>query len=220
MDYVAYILSTQNQDAAMPIHTCRTSDGKTGYQWGEKGTCYPDRADAEKQAQAAYANGYTGKAKIPGSLYVQVTPDREGIRFVRRAQKFLGLKEYEPKYEPHVTVMYSREAGVSDAIVTEILAAETEFMGRVTQIMGWPGHDGKGWVVLCLRSQGLDRLHAKLKLMGARHSFPVYEPHITLAKGVFIEGAMVERVAEFNQMLIDDPVYFLFDSPVFDEVED
>lgn len=29
-----------------------------GYQWGQHGTVYPSRRGAEKQAQAAYANGY------------------------------------------------------------------------------------------------------------------------------------------------------------------
>ena len=41
----------------MPIHKV-TKNGKTGYQWGNHGKVYKDRADAVKQAQAAHANGY------------------------------------------------------------------------------------------------------------------------------------------------------------------
>lgn len=44
----------------MPIHSCTLPDGGSGYKWGDKGVCYPTRAQAEKQAEAAYANGYTG----------------------------------------------------------------------------------------------------------------------------------------------------------------
>lgn len=37
----------------MPIHKV-----KGGYKWGKHGKTYPKRADAAKQARAAYANGY------------------------------------------------------------------------------------------------------------------------------------------------------------------
>jgi hypothetical protein len=43
----------------MPIHEC-TENGKAGFKWGEHGKCFPTRAEAEKQAAAAYANGYAG----------------------------------------------------------------------------------------------------------------------------------------------------------------
>lgn len=45
----------------MPIKSCKLPDGGSGYQWGS-GKCYASRADAEKQAEAAYANGYAGDA--------------------------------------------------------------------------------------------------------------------------------------------------------------
>ena len=40
----------------MPIHKV-----KGGYKWGAHGKVYKSRAGAEKQARAAFANGYTGK---------------------------------------------------------------------------------------------------------------------------------------------------------------
>ena len=36
---------------------------KGGYKWGSKGKVYKTKAAAEKQAKAAYANGYKGKKK-------------------------------------------------------------------------------------------------------------------------------------------------------------
>lgn len=36
---------------------------KGGYRWGQHGKVYKNRAEAEKQARAAYASGYRGKAK-------------------------------------------------------------------------------------------------------------------------------------------------------------
>lgn len=32
-----------------------------GYKWGTSGKTYPTKAQAERQARAAYANGYKGK---------------------------------------------------------------------------------------------------------------------------------------------------------------
>jgi hypothetical protein len=42
----------------MPI---RKVDG--GYKWGNHGKVYKNRKDAEKQAEAAYANGYVEPKK-------------------------------------------------------------------------------------------------------------------------------------------------------------
>lgn len=44
----------------MPIITV-IKNGKKWYKWGNSGKLYPTRGAAEKQAQAAYANGYKGK---------------------------------------------------------------------------------------------------------------------------------------------------------------
>lgn len=44
----------------MPIESCKLPNGKDGFRWGQHGTCYADRADAERQAAAAHANGYVG----------------------------------------------------------------------------------------------------------------------------------------------------------------
>jgi len=42
----------------MPIHEIN-ENGKTRYRWGDHGTVYDTRAEAEEQEKAAYANGYT-----------------------------------------------------------------------------------------------------------------------------------------------------------------
>jgi uncharacterized protein len=44
----------------MPIQTCTLPEGGEGWQWGKSGKCYESRSDAEKQAEAAHANGYVG----------------------------------------------------------------------------------------------------------------------------------------------------------------
>lgn len=41
----------------MPVHKV-----PGGWQWGSHGKVYKNKADAEKQGQAAYANGYKGSS--------------------------------------------------------------------------------------------------------------------------------------------------------------
>lgn len=36
---------------------------KGGFRWGKKGKVYKSKAKAQRQARAAYANGYKGKKK-------------------------------------------------------------------------------------------------------------------------------------------------------------
>ena len=47
----------------MPVKSCK-KNGKTGKKWGNSGKCYTGKGaakKAQKQARAAYANGYKGK---------------------------------------------------------------------------------------------------------------------------------------------------------------
>lgn len=43
----------------MPVHKVRKG-GKVGYKWGRHGKVYRSKSGAEKQARAAFANGYRG----------------------------------------------------------------------------------------------------------------------------------------------------------------
>lgn len=48
----------------MPVKEVKNSSGKTiGYRWGNTGKIYRKRIDAEKQARAIYASGYSEKNK-------------------------------------------------------------------------------------------------------------------------------------------------------------
>jgi hypothetical protein len=51
----------------MPIQRCTLPNGEQGWQWGNQ-KCYPTRAQAERQATAIYASGYTGKIDLGALL--------------------------------------------------------------------------------------------------------------------------------------------------------
>lgn len=40
----------------MPFKKCKTSKGKTGVKWGDKGKCYTDKTKADKQRKAIKAS--------------------------------------------------------------------------------------------------------------------------------------------------------------------
>jgi len=44
----------------MPVHPVKKNGKTVGYQWGQSGKVYKKKSDAEKQARAIYASGYTG----------------------------------------------------------------------------------------------------------------------------------------------------------------
>lgn len=51
----------------MPIMECTLPEGGKGFKWGHSGKCYADRKDAERQAAAAHANGFTGDMALDAS---------------------------------------------------------------------------------------------------------------------------------------------------------
>lgn len=50
----------------MPVHSV-----PGGYQWGNHGKVYKDKASAERQGRAAYANGYRGNGSTNQTAYMQ-----------------------------------------------------------------------------------------------------------------------------------------------------
>ena len=66
----------------MPIKSCTLPEGGSGFQWGDSGHCYPTREEAEKQAAAAHANGYTGDMALDSSAR---TIDTDGRMHIDRS---------------------------------------------------------------------------------------------------------------------------------------
>ena len=102
----------------MPATRCRCSGGRTGYRWGESGTCYcrrdPDEARdlAERQGRAIRARGYRGDA----------------LTRLDRASRTYHRQRASDRALVRVAVAYSRRLS---AIYREALAeAAREVLGR------------------------------------------------------------------------------------------
>lgn len=63
----------------MPIQSCTLPGGGSGYRWGS-GKCYPTRKQAEAQARAAYASGYSEKVDLTTLLR---TPERTSLELLK-----------------------------------------------------------------------------------------------------------------------------------------
>jgi SPP1 gp7 family putative phage head morphogenesis protein len=74
----------------MPVHRV-----KGGYRWGSKGAVYKDRAGAERQARAAYANGYRGdsldRVKAKRLLRASVAAENAYVRDLRAIMHQVSL---------------------------------------------------------------------------------------------------------------------------------
>jgi hypothetical protein len=51
------LINKKEENDIVPIQRIM-KNGEAYYRWGDQGKLYKDRADAEKQARAAYASGY------------------------------------------------------------------------------------------------------------------------------------------------------------------
>ena len=82
-------IKKQKEELSMPIQRI-TRGGETYYRWGQHGKEYRNRADAEKQAAAAYASGYKKKEST-------ATKDSHAERAGRKVTKDL---EYDMGHNP------------------------------------------------------------------------------------------------------------------------
>src|SRR5579859_5671819 len=88
----------------MPIHTVTLPNGNTGYQWGQHGAKYRDRAGAARQAAAAHAHGYEGdelatmpNAGLPAGAR-RVRGDSNVRQLIRNLIEFFSEEEDEPEH--------------------------------------------------------------------------------------------------------------------------
>lgn len=122
---------------------------------------------------------YNGKS----GLYVCAVPVK-GMRSVISALDPHFPEEAQLDSDLHCTLMYSRETAPHPLTVSKVLSqGEGQFSAIADSVKFWPGHDNKGYLVVALHSDDLRARHEQWKTTGATHSFPDYEPHVTLASG-------------------------------------
>lgn len=125
------------------------------------------------------SNKYSGKSGIYACTYP--------VYGVRKLVELLSAALPEDfklnRDDLHVTLMYSKHCQPDQVTARHTLdAGDAQCVALPSKVVQWPGHDSKGYLVLLLASEDLEVRHRRWLATGAMHSFPKYEPHITLAK--------------------------------------
>lgn len=138
-------------------------------------------------------------------LYVQLSPT-DGFAAVYKAVS-QQLESFDipldPREELHCTMMYSREVAPHPLQVARLTEdSNIVFPADVTGVDYWPGHDNSHYIVLKLESKSLQDRHRQWRRTGAKHSFPDFLAHITLAHGFDVSAFNVKKVvADINKKI-------------------
>lgn len=142
-----------------------------------------------------------------GTTYAAALPCPESARAVLQA-----VMDTRPPFDPeelrecpHVTLVYSRNSGV-DVAALRLPEGGFRATARVVGVEYWDGHNGTGYVVAKLESDGLKDANRRLVAAGATHSFDDYCPHMTIAAKVGPKTPEIEKwVAEAAAALVAAP---------------
>jgi len=99
------------------------------------------------------------------------------INLVNFVHKFdIARFTTEEANDLHCTIMYSKDERPYERVMPILDPVKA----HLVRFEHWPGHNGDGYLVAMLESEGLQRVHKFWRAMGCEHSFPEYTPHITL----------------------------------------
>lgn len=144
-------------------------------------------------------NPYTGKSGVYSACF----PDLEAGASIKSLCEQMGLKYYPD--ETHCTLMYSKEAALTEPSSSECDSTRP-FWCLVTHVEHWKGHDGKTYIVAGISSPAMILEHARLRRLGARHSFTPYKPHITLSSDVEVTPEVQAQIDKTNSNLAEKPL--------------
>jgi len=107
----------------------------------------------------------------------------------------------------HCTVIYSRKTPVD----LPVPSPDTVVTACMDRFQFWPGHDNAGYVVVKLTNSTVFRLHEFYVQHGCEHSFPTYDPHMTVrtriseADGSQLVLALNQIVASYDDLTFVGP---------------
>lgn len=129
-------------------------------------------AQVSPRSQQPQQTGNEEKSSRPRSLYV-----RRNLVNTEAIVKWARSQGLDPQTDMHVTIMYSRT-------LVDWMAMGATWEGEIVVPPGGPRviermGDG-GAVALLFRNNDLEWRHAHMREMGAVHSYPEYQPHLTI----------------------------------------
>jgi len=117
-------------------------------------------------------------------IFVRAIPTSTSLR--RLHQFFVPEHLPEISKDVHTTIMYSKEPFHKEI---PDFSRKVPIHGIVTKVTHWEGADKSGFLVANLVSPDLVHHHNVWKDVGAKPTFPKYNPHITIKNPISKEEA-------------------------------
>lgn len=160
------------------------------------------RHSITKGGTALHVNNYDPQRGVYAAAFMTKTSER-------LLRNKLRLNN---RHELHCTLVYSREVPIGEEQVQTLMNGLMRDQlpnqkAEVVEVVKWDGHDG-AYVVMKLKSKGLTDIHKRLKKAGAKHSFPDYQPHVTLFDKRMATEMSEKDVECLNQSLKGIVFYF------------
>ena len=140
-----------------------------------------------------------------GGLYVWVDPDEASILKLQALMAGAPFKTVQSTGY-HATVLYHNHA-LPQSIKIPV---DRPLVATVRELIVWDERDGEKIVVAALDSPDLQALHAELLDEYLTHSFPTFNPHVTVGKKVQLDAKTRVFLSQANEALQEQPLELVF----------
>ena len=164
------------------------------------------------------------KMTYNGTVYACMKPARGETR-----RLYDIVTQTRPPFDPdtlrneaHVTLVYSRKAGVDRSALdlNGMAVRHPRPSARVVSVEYWEGHDKDGYAVLKLDSPEAAALNREIQAAGAKHSFDDFQAHMTICGKVGPQTAEVSAwLQRINRFLDSQTVTLAFDRICFKDIK-
>lgn len=177
-------------------------------------------AVAPRAPMSIDTSGLTGN----GTAYARMDPaPGEALRLLSLVQAT------RPPFDPatlrdaaHVTIVYSRDAGIDLARLMARMPAICRHPAEATAecVDYWEGHDKDGYAVFKLYFPAADGWNAELRAAGAEHSFDEFQAHMTICGKVGPRTPEVDAwLGRINAELAATRPSIVFDRIVLEDIK-
>lgn len=129
------------------------------------------------------------------------------VNCTTNAFELLGLEETSLDYHPHITLMWSEHSDKDHTYLKDLVTNMSAFkMAKAhnlnpTRVELFENKNGGVSVVLVVEHGCLKYIHQMLSLLGLKHSFPEYTPHLSLTYNTPRQAA--EELKRTTELMLD-----------------
>lgn len=139
------------------------------------------------------------------------------------ATKLVSPEDGEVVDDSHITLMYSEHSNVDhETILSELnnkfksILGDTIKANKVDYFENESGEDGT--IVIRINNETLNEIHLMLTDLGMKHSYPSYNPHVSLVYHVSKEKYN-SILARLEQQLEETPAEFTFTKFIAEDIK-